>query len=67
MMSENKKYCTNEITYCFENSDCSIMCDLKSQYVCINGICKNNKIITKVPENECDPSVEKMFNCRNSK
>lgn len=56
LISETKKYCSNEITYCFEDSDCSIMCDLKNQYICINGICKNNKIITTVPENKCDPS-----------
>ena len=54
VMSENKKYCSNEISYCFEDSDCSIMCDTKNPYVCLNGICKNDKIITTAPENECD-------------
>ena len=55
VMSENKKYCSTYMSYCFNDSDCSIMCDLKNKYNCINGICKNNKIVTSVPENKCDP------------
>ena len=55
IMSENKKYCNTEITYCFKDSECAVMCDRKTRYVCLNGVCRNDKILNaSTPENKCD-------------
>lgn len=56
MAAKNKRYCTTEVTYCFTDQDCSSRCDISNKYACINGICKNQRIVEQNPKNDCDPT-----------
>lgn len=51
-----RRECTNEITYCFSDNECTTRCIANTEYMCTNGICRNKRIITSIAENKCDAS-----------
>lgn len=54
---QNRKPCDTQTVYCFRDNDCSQQCEasFSSLYRCINGTCRNNKILEfDGVKNECD-------------
>lgn len=47
--------CTQNVTYCFDNSQCRRLCQNSTGSICQNGICINGNVLnTQLPINECD-------------
>ena len=47
--------CSTQKHYCFEDNDCSTQCTIGGNYMCIHGICKDQRVVETMPDNRCDP------------
>lgn len=53
----NRVDCTQQTTYCFENSHCRSKCLDTTGSICRNGICLSSNVLnTQAPINTCDAS-----------
>lgn len=60
ILSKQRKECSSERVFCFQDSDCTRMCNVNSPYSCLNGVCMNERIITTTPIDECDSRMGLM-------